>query len=200
MSSISQMERSSSQTRILPTCASSDRCHSAGAVKPRLLLGASCRGGHSLSRREASQAQHKHASLPWLGTGKNLAIVSLNNLVDDGQTQAGTSLELRLEGLENFFDQLRAHARSGIGEIDLPVFSAGFKRDRQRAPGGHGAHRVFAEVPEDLLEPVTVRRGPGLFYAIFSFYSDAGILRGQTMIQQGESVFKQRQQIHLGEL
>src|SRR5580693_5495090 len=100
MSSISQMERSSSQTRMLPTRSSSHRKRC--GVKRRLrLLRASLRSGESLFRREATQTQHKDASLPQLGTGPNLAFVGLDNLVHDGQAQAGPTFELRLERLEH---------------------------------------------------------------------------------------------------
>ena len=37
--------------------------------------------------------------------------------------EAGTTFEFGLEGLENFLDDLRIHARTSICKVDLPVVS-----------------------------------------------------------------------------
>ena len=63
----------------------------------------------------------------------------------------------------------------------------------------HGAHGVLAEIPEDLLEFVSVRRSPGFFHSVFSLDAYASTLRSQTMFEQGQRVFEKGKQIHLGE-
>src|SRR5579863_9576851 len=152
ISSISQMERSSSQTRMLPT-RSSHGCDTDGFERRALCLGGyRLRPGQSRVHRELTQTQHKHASLPQFGAGKHLAFVSLNNLVYDGQSQPGTPFELRLKRLEYFFDELRTHSRPRIGKIKQPVFSTCFQRNRESASRRHGSHCVFAEIPKDLFE------------------------------------------------
>src|ERR1700722_3743801 len=122
MSSISQMERSSSQTRMLPTRSSSRRHGTDGFKRPALQRRGN-RIGQSLTHREAAQSQHKHAALSQLGAGENLAFVGLHNFVPDRQSQPGAAGKLRLEWLEYFFDELLAHPRPSVGEIELPVFS-----------------------------------------------------------------------------
>src|SRR5580698_555836 len=161
MSSISQMERSSSQTRMLATrppsgCgqrglegrgAARGRCHRRGA------LGV-----------EAAKPQNKRRSLPFLGPRPYLAFVSLHDLVDDGEAKAGAALKVRLERLEDFFHLLRAHSGTGIGESDLPVVADRLDRDGQSSATPHGANRVFTNIPENLLELVAVGDGRGFLH------------------------------------
>ena len=65
---------------------------------------------------ETAQPQNECGSLPWLRPRPHLAFVRLHDLVNDGQAQPCAALEVRLERLEDFFDLLRRHARSGVGE------------------------------------------------------------------------------------
>src|ERR1700680_3717430 len=107
MSSISQMERSSSQTKMLPMRPSPPRRYCASGGEQRrvgLRAGACLWSSQSLSRREATQSKHEHAALTQLGAGPNLTFVGLDDLVDNSQTQTGTAFELRLERLEHFLD------------------------------------------------------------------------------------------------
>ena len=159
ISSISQMERSSSQTRMLAT-ATSCGCDAAVARKHR-----SVSMRFSLRNRppgiEAVQAQHERGSLPGLGSRPDLALMRLHDLVDDGQPQPGTAFEIGLEGLEDLFDLLRAHARSGIGKPDLPIVAQGFDADGERASAFfHGADRILAEIPEYLFDLVAIGHRP----------------------------------------
>src|ERR1700680_257210 len=103
MSSISQMERSSSQTRMLATASPS------GSGQHASLL-ARVSGGDRQAGIEAVQSQYERGSLPRLRACPNLATVRLHNLVNNRQPQAGAALEVRLEGLKDFLDLLRAHA------------------------------------------------------------------------------------------
>src|ERR1700684_2608633 len=147
MSSISQMERSSSQTRMLATATPS------GCGQHGRLLARACAGDRQAGV-EAVQSQHERGSLPPLGPCPHLAAVRLHNLVDNRQPQAGTALEIGLEGLKDFLDLLRAHARSGVGESNLPIFSQGFDRDGEHASAlgaFHSANRVLTEIPKYLL-------------------------------------------------
>ena len=83
--------------------------------------------------------------------------MGLHDLVHDGQTESGSAFELRLEWLEYFLDDLRAHAGTGIGEADLPVFARPHSRRLvKRSALLHGADGVFAEVPEHLFDLVAV--------------------------------------------
>src|SRR5208282_5413352 len=97
MSSISQMERSSSQTRMLPTRSSShgdwSRYISNGSAL-RLPITRDLHQAQVLGRDHAAQPQHENAALPWLGPCPHLALMGLHNLVDDGQSQSRAALEL----------------------------------------------------------------------------------------------------------
>src|ERR1700674_4827523 len=108
MSSISQIERSSSQTRMLPMRSSClGRRNDHGGVEQRrrgLSCGACQWSSQSLSRREATQPKHEHAALAQIGARPNLTFVGLDDLVDNSQTQTGATFELRLERLEHFLD------------------------------------------------------------------------------------------------
>src|SRR5690242_14398892 len=117
MSSISQMDRSSSQTRMLATRTSSGS-QSYG------LRGMLTGGALSLSRDgfldrgstigiEPPQPQNKCRSPPRLGSRPDLAFMRLHDLINDGQPKPGAALKVRLEGLENFLDLLRGHSGSG---------------------------------------------------------------------------------------
>src|ERR1700680_2185504 len=158
MSSISQMERSSSQTRILATRTS--HCGSQHAS----LMGSGV-GGNGQAGLKAVQSQNERSSLPRLGSRPNLAAMRLHNLIDNGQPEPGAALEIRLKGLEDFFNLLRAHPRSGVRESDLPVFSQGFDSHRKHASAlcaldalcaFHGAHRILTEIPKHLFELVAI--------------------------------------------
>src|SRR3984957_3867446 len=145
MSSISQMERSSSQTRILAT-ASPPGCAQCAGVVGRVS------GGDRQAGIEAVQSQNEGSSLRRSGPCPNLAAVRLHNLIDNRQPEAGAALEVRLKGLKDFLDLLRAHARSRVGESDLPIFSQGFDRDGEHASAFHGADGILTEIPKYLLD------------------------------------------------
>ncbi len=55
----------------------------------------------------------------------------------------------------------------------------------------HGADRILAEIPEDLLDFVAVGERPGFGQLKLSLDQDRAVLRGQAMFQQGKSVFEQ---------
>src|SRR3979490_704998 len=99
ISSNSQMERSSSQTRMLPTSRSS--------------RGGGQRAGRwrqSDTRFHPPQPHHKAATLAHFRTRPDFTFVRLHDLVDDRQAQSGASFKIRLEGLEDLFRLLRADA------------------------------------------------------------------------------------------
>src|ERR1035441_1716596 len=111
ISSSSQIERSSSQTRMLPTLSTS-RAHprSIGQFRPRwaadnYLLGL-------LRLLHAPQAQHKIGAFADFRPGPHLTLVGLHDLVNDGQPESGATFKIRLEGLEDFFRLLRLDAGS----------------------------------------------------------------------------------------
>src|ERR1700689_176599 len=99
MSSISQMERSSSQTRMLAMDASPCSHCGSGGLRCDECPGFICHvftsravviGGCALSI-EATQAEDERGSLPRLRSRPNLAFMGLHNLVDDGQAEAGAA-------------------------------------------------------------------------------------------------------------
>src|SRR5437660_1930017 len=124
MSSISQMERSSSQTRMLAMQPPSGRgsglfCEHASIYIDVCSCGFA--GRHCSLRVEAPQSQHKRGPLSLLGARPDFAFMRLHDLVDDRQTQPGASFEVGLEGLKDLFRLLRTHTGPGIRKADLPV-------------------------------------------------------------------------------
>src|SRR5579862_6360824 len=95
MSSSSQIERSSSQTRMLPTRPSS-RNGSGGIGRGRT---ATCRY-HLI---EAAQPHHETRPLAHLGTRPHLALVRLHDLIHDGEAESCPTFKIRLERFEDFF-------------------------------------------------------------------------------------------------
>src|ERR1700733_3236637 len=109
MSSISQMERSSSQTRMLatqpPFPGSRRELRGRGEVFGR--TGADrvpfcgepfCGNPFCL---EPAQPQDEGRPLPGLGAGPHFTFVRLYDLVDHGQAKSRAAFKVRLEGLEN---------------------------------------------------------------------------------------------------
>ena len=59
--------------------------------------------------------------LPGSRADGDVRLVRLDDAVDDGESEPGAALEAGLEGLEDFFDELRRDAGSGVLETDAPV-------------------------------------------------------------------------------
>src|SRR5580704_3650058 len=162
MSSISQMERSSSQTKMLPMRAASCCRHCSVAIYTEgcgndlAALTAHFCGG-AFCRIQTPQPQDEHAALPKFRARPDFAFVSLHNLVNDGQTQAGAAFKLGLERLKNLLNKLRGHAGSGVGKVDLPVLTHRVERNAKCPSTPHGAHCIFAKIPEHLLDLVAIR-------------------------------------------
>src|SRR4029077_8861851 len=145
MSSISQMERSSSQTRMLPMrFTSSARRNGLPCFGKEFGFRGQPFRRLALYRRQAAQPQDEDTALSDLGARPNLAFMRLDDLIHDGQSQPGAAFELRLEGFEDFLYQLPAHAGTGIGKVDLPVLARLLKRDTEHSTGAHGADGVLA--------------------------------------------------------
>src|SRR5216684_3065947 len=191
MSSNSQIERSSSQTRMLPTRASSRGCQRRSG---------GCRCGASSAGRallQPPQPHHEAGAFAGFRTRPHLAFMRLDDLVHDSEAEAGSAFKVRLEGLEDFFGLLRVDAGTGVGKAHLPVRAAlGQGHGQASAFFLHRTHRVFAEVPEHLFELVAVGQHPGfgLWKAAFEF--DARVLGSEAVFEQSESVLQQRDQIH----
>src|SRR6266478_1522552 len=203
ISSISQMERSSSHTRMLPMRSTSDPGRGCDAFSRRSRswhFGNAPFLGDAFCNRHPAQPQDENAALPYLGAGPHLAFMRLDNLIHDGQTQPGAAFKLGLEGFKNLLHQLPAHAWSGVGEVDLPVVSDLLQRNCEDSPRSHGADCVLAKVPEHLFDLVAIGQGKRVGKAVAPFDPDARVLRYQPMFQQGERVFNQRQKIDRGEL
>src|SRR2546429_9352144 len=114
ISSIWQIERSSSQTRMLPMgSASYGGTLVCGCCQGRVIDAAW--GGDF--RAHATQPKNKHATLTHLGTGPKLAFLRLHNLINNGQAQPRAAFKVRLEGLEYLFHNLRRNAAVCVGAI-----------------------------------------------------------------------------------
>src|ERR1039458_7705571 len=181
MSSISQMERSSSQTRMLAT--QPPFCRSRCEWRRRSRLQHRCSEvfsrGSTGSRSfcvEPPQPQNESGSLPLLRPCPDLAFVRLYDLVDHRQTKARAAFEVRLEGLENLLRLLRGHAGSGIRETNLPVVFHALDRHLQSAAVPHGANRILADIPENLFDSVPVGEHPRFRNGKPALNRDAGIL------------------------
>src|SRR5208282_3163264 len=207
MSSSSQMERSSSQTRILPTRATSySHCRRGQCSSDRFRCGggrcggSSGRGGLLLCAVifHAPQAHHEAGALADFRTRPDFALMRLHDLVHDGEAQSGSVLKARLEGLEDFFRLLRTDAGTGIGKAHLPVRTAlgeGYGQGSTLVRRLDGAHGVFAEVPEHLLELVAIGQHPGFGLRQVALELDARVFGGEAVFEQGERVLEQRDQI-----
>src|SRR5579862_6703190 len=145
MSSISQMERSSSQTRMLAMrsllCAGGCcQCFHFNHCPVRGLL----RGvGESFAHSQPFQTQHEFAALSGLGPCPNFSFVRLDYLIHNGETEPCAALELRLKRLKNLARQLRRYPGAGVRETELPIFSNRVHRDLERALLPHGAQGIF---------------------------------------------------------
>src|ERR1017187_5916967 len=209
MSSSSQIERSSSQTRMLPTRASScsrgcqrrsESLHSGGfGLDGSTGRSAGCRSPSFIL--DAPQTEHEAGALAHFRTRPHLALVRLDDLVDDGQTETSSAFKIRLEGLKYLFCLLRVDARTGVGETHLPIRAALRQGDGQgstfvRRLRFHCAHRVFAEVPEHLFQFVAIGQHPGLGFDEIARQFDARVLGGEPVFEQSERVLEQRNEIH----
>src|SRR5436309_1151218 len=86
----------------------------------------------------------------------------LNDLINDGQTQACSPFELRLERLEDFFYLLRRNSGASVTNSDAPFIRLGAHRSCNGALACNCADGIFQEVPKHLLDLVTVHCGPSL--------------------------------------
>src|SRR5260370_21386128 len=154
MSSISQMERSSSQTRMLAMPPAFCRRSHQVRGNSRLQywrcddLGGTIAGGGPFCI-EPPQPENESGSLPRLGAGPDLAFMRLHDLVDHRQAETGAAFKARLEGVENLFRLLQRHSCASVRKTDLPVVSQSFDAHLQSAAIAHGAHCVLGNVPED---------------------------------------------------
>src|SRR5438876_11691852 len=186
ISSIWQIERSSSPTRILPIASASYSGTLACDCCQRRLSNAAC--GGDFRGTHATQPKNKNAALPHLGSGPNLAFVRLHNLIHDGQAQTGATFKIRLEGLKYLFHNLRRHAAACVGKINLPIFADRLHRDRQASTIPHGTNSVLTEIPEDLLNLVAISQGHRFRHDKLAHDVNTQILRNQTIFEQSESV------------
>src|ERR1700686_134832 len=197
MSSSSQIERSSSQTRMLPTRSSCGCQRSSGGCRCR---GSSASGAlvvvmHIL---HAPQPHHEAGAFADFRARPHLALMRLDNLVHDGQAEAGSTFKVRLERLEDFFRLLRVDAGTGIGKGHLPVRAALGQGHGQRSTFVRRldcAHRIFAEVPEHLFELIAIGQDPGFGFREAALELDARIFSGEAVFEQSESVLEQRNQV-----
>src|SRR5579872_3499544 len=191
MSSISQMERSSSQTRMLATGPSRGADQHASLFDGVVV-------GNGLGVIEAMQSQDEGGSLPGLGTRPNLSTMSLYDLVDDGQPQPGATFELGLERLEDFFDLLRAHAGPGVGKADLPIVPERFDRDGEFAAAldaFHGANGILTEIPKYLFELVPVGKGESVADGKPALDGDPGFLGRHAVVHERQGIFDELDEV-----
>src|SRR5438552_18485351 len=124
MSSISQMERSSSQTRILatspPWCGHGRRFRGQTGLRLAPSDLAQPQGECSLCL-QAPQFKHESSSLTLPRSRPHFAFMRLHNLVHNGEAQPGTALEARLEWLDELYYLLRANPAYDTGNYNIPV-------------------------------------------------------------------------------
>src|ERR1019366_978647 len=193
MSSSSQIERSSSTTRMLPTRTSS-RSRGCERSSGGFRCGGSSASGALL---QSPQPHHEAGALANFRTRPHLALMRLDDLVHNGQAEPGSTFKVRLERLEDFFRLLRIEAGTGVGKAHLPVRAAlGQDHGQASTFSLHGAHRVFAEVPKHLFELVAIGQQPGFGLRKAALELDARVLGGEAVFEQSERVLQQRNQIH----
>src|ERR1700679_3359876 len=72
----------------------------------------------------AAQAEYEASPFANLRARPDFAFMRLHNLVDDGQAKAGSTFEIRLKRLEDFFCLLRIDTGAGVGKTHLPIGTA----------------------------------------------------------------------------
>jgi hypothetical protein len=139
---------------------------------------------------QTPQSQDETRSLSDCRTRPHFALVRLHDLIDNREAEAGSSFKIRLKGLKKFFCLLRIEAWTGVGETHLPVGATFGHSDCENSSIFlHGAHSVFAEVPEDLFEFVSIGQDPCFGLRKTADESHAGILGGKAMFEQSQCVF-----------
>src|SRR5258708_325866 len=136
MSSSSQMERSSSQTRMLPTRSSCSCQRSSVGCRCGGRGGRGCSASGALRIFHAPQPHYEARALADCRTRPHFALMRLDDLVHDGQAEAGSAFKVRLEGFEDLFRLLRVDARTGVGKTHLPVQAALGESHGQRSTFG----------------------------------------------------------------
>src|ERR1700746_1682201 len=199
MSSISQIERSSSQTRMLAMRSPSrGRCGS--SVRFQTVLQnfiADTHGNRYVGNEaEAAQTKNKRGSFAQPRARPDLSFMGLRDLLDDRKPETGSTFKPRLERLKNFLGLLRAHAVTGIGKADLPVVAHHFEGDGQSAAIFHGLLGVLREIPEHLLDLVAVRQGQGFADLEAPLDVNASLVFDEAVFEQRERVFEKRHQVH----
>jgi hypothetical protein len=77
-----------------------------------------------MQRFDAPQANYKACALSQLRACPYLALMGLNYLINDRQTETGAPFKIRLKGLKDFFCLLRVNPRAGVGKAHLPLLAA----------------------------------------------------------------------------
>src|SRR5882724_4790325 len=180
MSRSSQMERSSSATRMLPTSTSfvgtppvrTCGCGAGGYVQ------------HDASRARgfgclfalvqclvgffATQEQAEIGPAAGAGSCCDSSVMCLHNLVDNGESQTRADMILILEGLKNAQGLLLCEGIAGVGNLDfptvLPIFHL-LQRYSQRASLGHASQGVVAQIPKGLPQSSSITCSPSLLGA-----------------------------------
>src|ERR1700678_1224066 len=93
---------------------------------------------------------------PLLTFDANASAVRLQNLIHDGQAEACAPGESGLEGFEDARGLRRVNADAGVAYLNAHPVIVCRDADGKHAAGGHGAQRVVAKVPEDLLQGVAI--------------------------------------------
>src|SRR5579871_4371941 len=172
MSIISQMDRSSSHTRMLATptpCSRGDgrqrharRFHGRAGVDFEVTLSG-----------EAMQSQNESCALSRLRAGPHFAFMRLHDLIDNGQSKTGPTFEIRLKRLKDLLGLLRRHSGAGVCESNLPIISQHFDADGEAAAVLHGADGILTKIPEHLLQLVPICQNPRLWYRERALNGDA---------------------------
>src|SRR5580692_8178404 len=141
----------------------------------------------------------KFGARSFLGFDADTSAVRLEDLIHDGQAQAGAAGEAGLKGFEDARGLGRVNADSGVANLDARPMFIRVNADREHAARGHGAQSVVAEVPENLFQGVAI--GAGAQAADFKLADDAQLADGASVVfKEQQSLFEERNDIDIGEM
>ncbi len=72
-------------------------------------------------RHRLAEEQCEFASLAGHGADGDASSVGLDDAIDDGKSESGSTFKTGLKGLEYLFDELRRDAGSGVLKTDAPL-------------------------------------------------------------------------------
>src|SRR5262249_36333482 len=112
-------------------------------------------GGHLCRRDQDGELR----TFLWSGLDINRALMRVDDLIHQREPQAGAALKLRLKRLKDLLQLLRFQSDAGILEAKNQLVVPGVYSDLEPSAVWHRAHRVIAQIPENLLHTIRVDHG-----------------------------------------